>query len=275
MFNKPILILIAGFLFLLFPSTANAQVVINEFSSNSNPEWVELYNPSGSPIDLTGWTISDKVQAPKSLSGSIPASGYFVYENLEGWLNNSGGDIITLRDNLNNVQNSISYGNELDSVVAIPASDKSAGRVPNGSNSWQNNLIWTKESQNPDPTPIPTPSPTPSPTPTKTPTPTPTPTKTPTPTPTKTPTPKPSPKDKVVVESQTPDNSQILGLREQLKTSEPKEEGGEGSKKKFPILPILLIVGGVGCMGAAGYVVFKNMQKEAPNNYNNGSEENT
>ena len=107
-------------------------------------------------------------------------------------------------------------------------------------------------------TPSPSPSPLPAPTPVKT------------STPTKTPTPKPSPKEEIVLESQTSNSDQVLGLREQLKTLEP--EGDEESpKKKFPVLPVILIIFGAGLMGFAGYTLFKKMKTEG---YNNQSEEN-
>jgi hypothetical protein len=64
--------------------------VINEVSIDSvagtggtDDDWVELYNPTDQAIDLTGWSIqktagtgSSLVKVP--LSGSIPASGYFL-----------------------------------------------------------------------------------------------------------------------------------------------------------------------------------------------------
>ena len=171
------------------------QVVINEFSSNSDPEWVELYNTLDSPIDLTGWFIKDEVQNPKVLSGTITGHGYFVFENREGWLNNSGGDTITLLDNsLPSGQiNQIIYGKS-NSIVGTPAFDKSAGRSPDGSSNWVNQLDWTKLSANPIPQ-TPTPMPTDIPEPEDTPTPTATPTSAPTPIPkpTVTPTPKNTP----------------------------------------------------------------------------------
>lgn len=42
---------------LLVPKAALAQVVLNEFSSATNPEWVELYNPSSDTVSLEGWTL--------------------------------------------------------------------------------------------------------------------------------------------------------------------------------------------------------------------------
>jgi hypothetical protein len=151
---------------LFFPSFVSADVVINEFSSNSNTEWVELYNTDSTPVDLTGWTLKDEAQSPKTLTEIISGNGYFVYENSSGWLNNSGGDSIILKDDSDITINFVEYGKS-GSVVGTPASDKSAGRVPDGSSDWENNLDWTKDVSNPseltpDPTATNTSTPTPS-----------------------------------------------------------------------------------------------------------------
>ena len=60
-------------------------VVINELmwmgsSGNEYDEWIELRNTTGSLINLTGWTIENAGSegASITLSGTIPASGYFL-----------------------------------------------------------------------------------------------------------------------------------------------------------------------------------------------------
>ena len=83
-------VLIFIFIFLLFPSKTLAQVVINEFSSKGDTEWIELFNSSASSVDLTGWTLSDAKKPPEALTGSIEAAGYFVFEKGKGWLNDGG-----------------------------------------------------------------------------------------------------------------------------------------------------------------------------------------
>lgn len=185
--------ILAIFSSLVCAVSVSASVYINEFSSGSDPEWIELYNNSGSAVEITGWSIKDKANAPKSLTGSIPANGYFVFENSSGWLNNDG-DIITLYDNSTPSAQIIShvvYGNEPDAQVDDPDEDKSSGRTPDGSSLWLRNLTWTKSSSNPN-APTATPPPTATPQPTSTPTPGPTATPAPTSTPKITPTPKPT-----------------------------------------------------------------------------------
>ena len=246
-----IYIIIVGGFFFAFPPSVSAQIVINEFSSNSDTEWVELYNLTADSIDLTDWKLQDEAQDPKTLMGSIPGQGFFIFENPSGWLNNSGGDTITLKNSTDVVINSIHYGS--GGVVSVPDSDKSAGRVPNASENWQNNLTWTKGSANPDPTPSPTPSSTEAATSAPTASPTATPTKTPSPISTKSPTPKPT---KTATPSSSPE---VLGEAATSGESKPTPEESltpevsQTTKKKLPILPIIFIGSGVLMTGFALY----------------------
>jgi len=251
---KALLAILLSLLFCFFSVSAiKAQVVLNEFSSNSDPEWVELYNTSSNPIDLTGWKVQDSVQAPKLITGSIEAYGYFVFENPVGWLNNTGGDSITLKDLGDVIINSIQYGS--GGVVSIPDSDKSAGRVPNNSESWQNNLVWTKGMVNPDPTPVPTLTTTPTQAPTSNPTattvPTPASTKTSTPIPTKTATPKPSASPSLKP-TDTPE-PEVMGVTTEPSPSPTQALEEKDDQKKLPFLPIIFIGSGVLMVGFAVY----------------------
>jgi len=62
--------------------------VINELAwagteASPSDEWIELYNPSDSPIDLTGWTLTFGKTVIDLGSGTntvIPAGGYFLLE---------------------------------------------------------------------------------------------------------------------------------------------------------------------------------------------------
>src|SRR3989338_6304386 len=67
-----------------------SHAVINEISidgvvgaGGTEDDWVELYNPTGLAIDLTGWSIQKTAGSGSSLvkaalNGSIPANGYFL-----------------------------------------------------------------------------------------------------------------------------------------------------------------------------------------------------
>ncbi len=69
-------------------SATAEHVVISEVqigAGDADDEFVELYNPTGSAIDLTGWRLSRKTSTGGSggnlvaaLSGSVPAHGYFL-----------------------------------------------------------------------------------------------------------------------------------------------------------------------------------------------------
>ena len=55
---------------------------IQEFKSDEN-DWIELYNGSDQPVDLTGWTLSDNADTPDKYTfsgGTIDAGEYYVVD---------------------------------------------------------------------------------------------------------------------------------------------------------------------------------------------------
>ena len=91
-------------------------VMINEIAwagtlASSGDEWIELYNPSAVTISLEGWILTDSGDIEISLSGSVPAMGFFLLERTDdsaiadlqadqiylGGLNNSG-ETLLLKD---------------------------------------------------------------------------------------------------------------------------------------------------------------------------------
>lgn len=172
-------------IFCLFPDESFASPVINEFSSSTSDDWLEIYNPDATPADLSLYRIRDSTENNKlDLSGSLMPQGFIVFE----WSNklNNAGDIIKLvliSDNSSIDQ--ITYGNQ--GGLIVPEVNQSAGRISDGAPNWTVFSSPSKGSSNnssPAFTP-PTPTPSKTPTPTKTP---PTP-KTATNPPTKIPTP--------------------------------------------------------------------------------------
>ncbi len=137
------------------PVKVYGQVLINEFSSNNELEWVELINTTSETVDITSWTISDEKNDPFSLTGSINGNSYYIFETQTHWLNNTGGDSIVLKDKNSSIIDSVIFG-RTDSVVGSPSKDKSAGRAPDGGGSWTNNLTPSKNQKNPEPTLSPT-----------------------------------------------------------------------------------------------------------------------
>jgi hypothetical protein len=88
-FLIPVLAVIFVLQLVFLPSkvfSAAGDVVINEVAwagtgASDSDEWIELYNTTGSDIDVTGWTLNATDGTPAiTLSGVIPAGGYFLLE---------------------------------------------------------------------------------------------------------------------------------------------------------------------------------------------------
>jgi hypothetical protein len=127
--RKLVILKSIGILFLsicLSLGASPGDVVINEIAwmgtpCSSSDEWIELYNNSGFPIDLTGWGLKAVDGSPNiSLVGTIPAKGYFLLERTDdetirdleadqiytGALENTGEDL-ELRDASDNLIDSV------------------------------------------------------------------------------------------------------------------------------------------------------------------------
>ena len=84
------------------PGGTPADVRINEFlmaPQSTTTEWVELYNPTATGIDLSGYYIDDVAGgggAPKAIPAGtvIPAHGYYVMDIASGFLNNTGSESV-------------------------------------------------------------------------------------------------------------------------------------------------------------------------------------
>jgi hypothetical protein len=75
---------VVALLALAAPETPRLDIVVSEIAwmgittFSSNDKWIALYNNTGGPIDLTGSSPSaTDGTSSTSLSGTIPASGYF------------------------------------------------------------------------------------------------------------------------------------------------------------------------------------------------------
>lgn len=106
------------------PAVNAGSVIINEVawaghSGYTSDEWIELYNTTATPINLTGWTLSAADGSPNlTLSGTIPPYGYYLIERDDDntlsdipadltasfgvGLSNSG-EVLTLKDAQGNV----------------------------------------------------------------------------------------------------------------------------------------------------------------------------
>ncbi len=270
-------LLIIVSLFIFVPNVS-AQVVINEFSSwDASGDWIELY--SEEDVDISGWILRDTTSTMKTInSGSFIGSStskFFIVE--VGNRLNQDGDVIKLyQGDGTSLENEVRYGDK-GGVCASENSLQTSGRLPDGGANIIRFASDTKGETNSDSTENPCPTPTP----TSTPTSTPGPTSTPTPTPTKIPTAIPKPTVKAVVtkkpkviSSKTTsdeDESEILGLREELESPSPTPIPESEEKGKIPITAVLFVLGGLGFIGVAGYPFLKSMKKR----YNIKNEEET
>ncbi|PWH18420.1 MAG: hypothetical protein DDG60_00575 [Anaerolineae bacterium] len=65
---------------------ASMLIIINEIAwagtaANANHEWIELYNPGTTPVNLAGWRlVATDNSITVNLSGTIAAGGYFLLE---------------------------------------------------------------------------------------------------------------------------------------------------------------------------------------------------
>lgn len=134
---------------LVLPGTT---VVLNEVladnvtraeTDGTTPDWVELFNPTGSAINLADMSLSDDLLEPRRFvftSGSIPAQGHYVvrFEPNEaisptntGFGLKASGGALYLYDKLSN------GGSLIDSLgYGVQARDFAVGRVPDGGSNW-------------------------------------------------------------------------------------------------------------------------------------------
>lgn len=136
-----IAILLASVSTSVYPASA-LNIVINELELNPQGndghqdvmEWIELYNPSGRPIDLSGWTISSTAGVSTSTlsieeGATILARGHLLIESSSQWLDNSK-EVVVLRD---------PNGNIVDQAGPFSDDNNDASswqRYPDGSGDW-------------------------------------------------------------------------------------------------------------------------------------------
>jgi predicted ribosomally synthesized peptide with SipW-like signal peptide len=147
-------------------SPGSTSIVINEVSSSTTDEWVELYNKSLVTIDVSGWKISDNNALDIFPSSSpIPAGGYAIVRGtasnptgipgsaiiitlsdsqIGNGLNNSG-DRLQLKNSSDTIIDQVNYGSDtliFNPAPSAPNSTQSLARMPNGtdtdtSTNWQ------------------------------------------------------------------------------------------------------------------------------------------
>ena len=200
-------------------------VVINEVAwsgtaASSSDEWLELFNPGDTAVDLTGWTLTDGGDVNVALHGTLPAGGFYLLERTDdstvsdiaadliysGGLSNSG-EALLLRNPAGEVVDTANGdGGAWPAGTGVPAyasMERIDPHTPDTDANWASNDGITRNGHDANGNPIngtprqansasqppATPTVTPSATPTLTPTVTLTSTLTPTPIPSATPTP--------------------------------------------------------------------------------------
>jgi len=104
---------------ILAPAKTNAtaitsHLVINEIfpSPSSGSEWIEIYNPTGSTIDLTDWKIKDSDLHVKALSGTIASKSFIVFDVSNF---NNTGDTAYLIDSSDSEVDAVEYSITINS----------------------------------------------------------------------------------------------------------------------------------------------------------------
>jgi len=135
------------------------EIVINEFlcsPGDNQPEWIELYNRTATPINLKNWRLGDSASQSlitnedlnlfpgeyliltenRSLfSSSFPEASCNVIEPLSWHILNNSGDKIVLKDSLGFTIDELSYTAEAD-IKGYSQERVSSEKVSSDQNNW-------------------------------------------------------------------------------------------------------------------------------------------
>ncbi|MEK7597714.1 MAG: fibronectin type III domain-containing protein [Patescibacteria group bacterium] len=142
MFKKLVINLLFLLFFIIVVSSfqeVKATLIIDEFSSASTTEWVELLNTDQiNSVSLTGYEIRNNSGTTlKTLSGTVPRMGFLTFEFSSGSLTNAG-DCLILWNGSSGIY-SVSYGTGsctggTNSIATAPTSSETGALI---NNSWQ------------------------------------------------------------------------------------------------------------------------------------------
>lgn len=162
--------------------TAQQMVVINEIAwmgtdASSNDEWIELYNPGTTPVDLDGWTLRSLTSSTASspdpnitLQGAITPGGYFLLERSDpsttdvtenqtytGALNNIC-EVLELRDSQGNLKDRVDCGDSAwfagSNLPKFSMERRGAELSGSDPTSWASNDGMTRNGSNANGAPI-------------------------------------------------------------------------------------------------------------------------
>ncbi len=100
-------------------------------------EWVEIYNPNTTKVDLAKWVFLDSANHKKELAGSITAKSYKTFYFSSGWLNNGGDSVKLVDPSGKNLE-----GHKFDEM------DKEFSIAKNSSGSWKVTMTPTPGAKN-------------------------------------------------------------------------------------------------------------------------------
>lgn len=246
-------------LFFIFASSCFASdILINEFYTHTTDnDWIELYNTTDNPIDLTGWYLQDETSKMETLNEASFSAKSFLLVNVGNRLNN-GGDTVKLFNSSSDLKDSWSYSQDPgDNICFGRSADGGAWHrlspcTQGGSNN-SSSIVDPSPSPSPSPTPASEASPSPSPSPETDPV-----SASPSPktvvTTTRKVSPKPSP---LPSPSPSPEEEQILG-EDTSHRENKEEENKEEEKGKFQLsLPIVISGAGGLLLLAASFPFLK------------------
>jgi len=152
------LALIFFFIFSLLPFNtrpaiaAESTVVLNEIYPQGSPDWIEIYNPTSSEINVGGWKVLDTAPTDPTMKtipdGTIISPFGFLVVGVSNRLTNSG-DSVKLIDKNGAQKDSFSYNSS--------TTGKSFARNPDGTGNWLDGQTPTEGTSNGNNNPTPPP----------------------------------------------------------------------------------------------------------------------
>jgi len=153
--------IVAWLIMLFLPSNVFATLRLNEIypaPSTDEYEWIELYNDENAEIDLSQYLLFDLANNKIKIPPGYLSPYDFIIATSSSVLNNSG-DTVYLKNNLNDVVETVSYPGGI-------TVEKSYAKCPDGNGQWFSSNVVTKNTSNSpaclsltptdNPTPIPT-----------------------------------------------------------------------------------------------------------------------
>lgn len=264
-------ILFAFTLLIISSRAAQAAVVINEFSSTTSEDWVELYNTATDSADLSEYRLRDSTDTnSKDVPGTIAGGGFSVI-SFSNYLNIDGDTVRLVNKNDNSTVDSVSYGS--GKTVCAASGSQTIGRSSDGGGSFTlfstgskgstNNGTQTTSCPAPTPTPVATPNPTATPKPTLSPTTTPKPVLA-----SPKVSPKSSPKASADESPQPSTESEVLGQSQSESSPSPASSSSAGLKNNSTAIGIAMIVGGLTISSVGGFFLYKQALKNSGEDQN-------